>query len=112
MWDLVQREMGSTDGAVSLGCTLGCGAGNWFWNQSFGSGARGTGLLETLGNLGVKWGGMGCCGLGCFSILFFTLGEQRCRTEEGNGMGAVGVGVSLEDDQLENSSQRAVLDCS
>ena len=66
--------MGSTAVTVSLGCNLGGGTGNWFWNHTLGAGACGAYSFETLG---ADWGGMGCCGLGCFIILFYTLGDQR-----------------------------------
>ena len=61
VWYLVRREMGSTAGTVSLGCTLGSGTVNCFWNRKLLTVSQGAG---SLGTLGVVWGGMGCCGLG------------------------------------------------
>ena len=106
VWDLVRHAMVSTSGEVSLGCTLGCGADNWFCYYTVRAGAQGAGSLV---NLGVGWVGMGCCVLGCFSILVFTVGKWRGWTGEVNGMEAEGCGVSPYDCQLEEATRRDIM---
>ena len=55
VWDLVRHAMGRY-GEVSLGCTLGGGAGKLCWIHTIGYGSHSAGLLGTLrvGSEGIK----------------------------------------------------------
>ena len=108
VWDLVRRAM-VWSGAVSLGFTIGGGAGKWCWIITLGAGSHSAGLLS---NLGVGWCGMWFCSLGCLRIIFCTLIDQQFWAVEGNGTVAVGAGVLSGDWQLAEASHRAALDWS
>ena len=106
VWYLLRHAMGWY-GTVSLGCTIGGGGdGKLCWMCTLEAGSHGAG---SLGTLVIGWGGMGCCSLGWFSILFWTLINLRVWSGAGNGMVAVGAVVSYKDSQLEEASFRAVM---
>ena len=103
VWDLVRNTM-VWSGSISLGCILGGGgSGNLCGFFTLLAVSHCAGLLRTLG---VGQGGMVCCSLGYFSILFLTLIYWRVWSVSGNG---IGDRVSSGDSQLVEASRRSIM---
>ena len=103
-WDLVRCEMGWTYGEVSLGFTLGDGAGTCWWIVLLGAGSH---LAIFLGNLGSGWWVMA----GFFSFLSSILIARLVWAGVGLGIRIAGSVLSLGVYQLIEASRRAAMDC-
>ena len=93
VWDLVRHAMGWTDGGVSLGFSLGDGAGMRCWRFLQGVGSLTTGSLVTLG---VGWRVI----LGCFGFLSSILLARLVWAGVGLGIGTAGSSFSVGVAQL------------
>ena len=91
VWDLVR--LGWNSGRVSLGSTIGYGAGTRWWIFCLGYGSHLDGLLGTLG---VGWWFMA----GYFRLLSIIFIAHLVWAGLGLGIGTAGSGLSLGDSQM------------
>ena len=102
VWELVRRVMGYTTGGVSLGHTIGDGAGKCCWIFLLGDVSHSAGSLGTLG-FGCRVRG------GCFSFLSSIFIERLVWAGVGLRIGTAGYDFSLGAAQLLEALLRAAM---